>query len=284
MAGGVDYAECERLLKEGGRDQWLASLFAPADKRPHLHVLHAFCHEIERIGDIVRDPMPGEIRLQWWRDAVSAGGETGGQGHPVADALRETMQRFKLPLQPFLDLIDAHNFDLYCDPMPDTATLEGYCGECFSAPLWLAALVRAEGAEAGGADAAGHAGVTLGLTHILRRFAWDASRGRVYVPGDILARHGVNAADCLSRETRPALLAALADARALARGHLAKARTHLTSAPIAPRSAYLALALVEPTLRLTEKPGYDPFRTPLDLPQWRRQWALWRGKQMVALR
>jgi 15-cis-phytoene synthase len=35
--------------------------------------------------------------------------------------------------------------------------------------------------------------------------------------------------------------------------------------------------LAEPTLRLMEKPGYDPFRTPLDLPQWRAQWALWRG-------
>ena len=275
MAGPADYAECGRLLQEGARDSWLASLFAPADKRPHLHALYAFCHEIERIGDVVRDPMPGEIRLQWWRDAL--GTQAQGQGHPVAEALRATMQRFKLPLQPFLDLIDAHAFDLYREPMPDTATLEGYCGECFSAPLRLAALILADGADPGGADAAGHAGVALGITHMLRRFAWDSSRERVFVPGDVLARHGIGAADCLSSETTPALLAALADLRAQVRGHFATAHDHLASAPAATRPACLALALVEPTLRLMEKPGYDPFRTPIDLPQWRMQWALWRG-------
>ena len=275
MAGPADYAECGRLLQEGARDSWLASLFAPADKRPHLHALYAFCHEIERIGDVVRDPMPGEIRLQWWRDAL--GTQAQGQGHPVAEALRATMQRFKLPLQPLLDLIDAHAFDLYREPMPDTATLEGYCGECFSAPLRLAALILADGADAGSADCAGHAGVALGITHMLRRFAWDSSRERVFVPGDVLARHGIGAADCVAGQVGTGLLAALADMRVLARGHLATARAHLVGAPAATRPAFLRLALVRPTLRLTEKPGYNPFRTPVDLPQWRTQWALWRG-------
>ena len=275
MTGEPGHVECERLLKEGARDIWLASLFAPADKRPHLHALAAFTHEIARIADVVSDPMPGEIRLQWWRDTL--GGEAGGQGHPVAEALTQTMRRFSLPAQPFLDLADAHAFDLYRDPMPDTATLEGYCGECFSAPLRLAALILADGGDPGSAAAAGHAGVALGVTHMLRRFAWDASRGRVFVPGDLLARHGAAAADCLSGASGPALLEALTDMRALARSHLAKARAELASAPAAARPAFAMLALVQPTLRLMEKADYAPFRTPPDLPQWRAQWALWRG-------
>ena len=277
MGSADDYAACERLLKDSARDDWLAALFAPADKRAHLHALTAFTHEIGRVADVVRDPMPGEIRLQWWRDALAAGDETGGQGHPVAAVLRQTMQRFKLPLQPFIDLIDAHTFDLYRDPMPDTATLEGYCGECFSAPIRLASLILADGGDAGGPDAAGHAGVALGVTHVLRRFAWDASRGRVYAPGDVLTQHGVGAGDILAGTASPGLLAALAQMRMLARSHLAKARGHLVGATAASRPAFAKLALVEPTLRLMEKPAYNPFRSPLDLPQWRAQWALWRG-------
>ena len=272
----ADYAECERALKEGARDQWLASLFAPAERRPHLIALYAFAHEIERIADIVRDPMPGEIRLQWWRDALGAGSEAGGQGHPVASALGETIRRFKLPVQAFLDLIDAHTFDLYRDPMPDTATFEGYCGECFAAPIRLATLILADGADPGGAEACGHAGVALGIMHMLRRFAWDASKGRVFVPGDVLARHGVGAADVIAGVSSPPLLAALSEMRALARGHVDKARAHLAGAATTTRPAFLNLALVEPSLRLTEKPGYNPYRTPQDLPQWRAQWALWR--------
>ena len=273
----ADYAECERLLKEGARDHWLASLFAPTQLRPHLQALYAFAHEIERIADIVRDPMPGEIRLQWWRDALGAGPEAGGQGHPVASALGETIRHFKLPVQAFLDLIDAHTFDLYHDPMPDMATFEGYCGECFAAPIRLATLILADGADPGGAQACGHAGVALGITRLLRRFAWDASRGRIIVPGDVLARHGVGAADVIAGDSSPPLLAALAEMRTLARGHAEKAHAGLAGAADATRPAFLNLALVEPTLRLMEKPSYNPFRTPLDLPQWRAQWALWRG-------
>ena len=277
MASGADYAECERLLRGEAHDQWLACLFAPRDKRPHFLALQAFAHEIARIGDIVSDPLPGEIRLQWWRDVLGAleDDAAGGQGHPVAAALRDTMQRFRLPAKPLLDLVDAHAFDLYRDPMPDLVTLEGYCGECFSAPLRLACIVLAGGDDPGGAETAGHAGVALGITHVLRRFAWDASKGRVFVPGNVLARHGVGAGECAAGIASSELLAALAEMRALAREHMAKARAAKTDAALAP--AFLPLTLVEPTLRLMEKSGYDPFRTPVDPPQWRKQWALWCG-------
>src|SRR5579871_5951216 len=58
------YAECEALVREGDRDRWLASLFAPAAARRHLYALYAFSFEIARVREIVSDPLPGEVRYQ----------------------------------------------------------------------------------------------------------------------------------------------------------------------------------------------------------------------------
>jgi phytoene synthase len=64
--------------------------------------------------------------------------------------------------------------------------------------------------------------------------------------------------------------------RLRARGHLAALHELLPAAPVAALPAFLPVALVRPLLALMEKPGYDAF-TPVEVPQWRRQWALWRA-------
>jgi len=65
------FAYCENLLRAGDKDRWLASLFAPADRRPHLHALYAFNLEIARVRELAREAMAGEIRLQWWREVLA---------------------------------------------------------------------------------------------------------------------------------------------------------------------------------------------------------------------
>ena len=57
-------------LRDSDRDRYLACLLSPADKRGPLSALYAFHAEIARIRDLVREPLPGEIRLQWWRDVL----------------------------------------------------------------------------------------------------------------------------------------------------------------------------------------------------------------------
>jgi len=95
-------------------------------------------------------------------------------------------------------------------------------------------------------------------------------------PGRILRAHGVEQHDDLaSGRASPAVLAALTDLRATARAHLDTFDARLHSLPEKSRPAFLAVCLCEPYLRLMEKPGYDPFKTVIELPQWRRQWILW---------
>ena len=276
---GADFAfsHCESLVREGDPDRYWASLYAPADRRPHLHALYAFNFEVARVREAVREALVGEIRLQWWRDALQGEARGDVRSNPVAAALDDTIVKFRLPRQAIVDLIDARVFDLYDDPMPSLNDLEGYCGETSSSLIRLSSMVLASGRDPGSADAAGHGGVAYAITGLLRAFPWHARQGQVFVPADILARHGVVRDDIVTGRGGPGLRAALADLRAVARRHLDQVRTLRGTVMPEADPAFRPLALVEPYLRRMERRDYDPFRTPVDLPQWRRIWALWRG-------
>jgi phytoene synthase len=273
------YLHCDALIRVGDRDRWLANLLAPADKRLHLSALYAFNLEIARVREIVSDPLPGEIRFQWWRDALEGDGRGDVQNHPVAAPLIDTIRRFSLPRKAFIDLVDARTFDLYDDPMPSEADLEGYCGETSSALIRLATLVLAAGADPGGPDAAGHAGVAFAMTGLMRALPWHSARGQVYVPGDVLARHGIDRADLVAGEPHEAIVAVLAEMRAMVRRHLDAARAAMAGVAGPARPAFLPVALCPAYLRLMESRSYDPFATLIELPQWRKQWILWRASR-----
>ena len=90
------FAYCAELVRTADRDRFLSSLFAPGELRGALHALYAFNVEIARVRDVAREPLPGEIRLQWWRDVV--GGERGEEAaaNPVASALLAVIARHEL--------------------------------------------------------------------------------------------------------------------------------------------------------------------------------------------
>ena len=159
--------------------------------------------------------------------------------------------------------------------MPTLAQLEGYCGETSSSLIRLASLVLAGGSDPGASDAAGHAGVAYALTGLMRVFPWHARRGQVYLPADRLARHGVSRDDIVSGRGGPPLGAALAEMRAIARDHLERARRLRGTIPPAIAPAFLPARLVPAYLTAMERRGYDPFRTVVDLPRWRKLAILW---------
>ena len=140
------YAHCEALVRAADKDRFLASLFAPAERRRHLFALYAFNAEIARVREVVRTPIAGEIRLQWWRDALEASAPSEVRANPVADALIDTIAACRLPVEPLLALIEARSFDLYDDPMPTLDTLYGYVRKTSSTLIELAAIIL------GGAD------------------------------------------------------------------------------------------------------------------------------------
>jgi phytoene synthase len=273
------FAYCENLLRAGDKDRWLASLFAPADRRPHLHALYAFNLEIARVRELAHEAMAGEIRLQWWREVLAGTRPGEAAANPVAAALMETVARHDLPLQTFLDLIEARAFDLYNDPMPSLDAFAAYGRHTASGLIALAARVLDRDHDV--SEATGPAGIAYATTGLLRAFALHASRGQIYLPADLLARHGADLSDILAGRTTDALRAALAELRGFAREHFDLFAARRRALPRAVAPAFLPVALVPAYLARMERRDYDPFTTPVEVPQWRRQWLLWRAARRM---
>jgi phytoene synthase len=273
------FSDVEHVVRAQDRDRWLASLFVPADMRPHVLAVLAFSTEIARVREVVHEPMPGEIRFQWWRDVLTDIRPGEGASHPVARAVLASIAACKLPLKPFLDLIDARTFDLYDDPMPRLSELEGYCGETASALFQLVALILAGGRDPESHDSAGHAGVAYAVTGLLRALPIHARRGQCYLPADVLARHGSRRDEVVTGQATPGLRAALAEMREIARRHLDEAEAAVPDLAPSIRPAFLPLALVRPYLDALARVERAPFGHIVELPQWRRQWTLWRASR-----
>jgi len=267
---------CEHLVRGADRDRFLATLFVPAEHRPALFALYAFNAEIARVRDIAREPLPGEVRLQWWREVLTGERREEARANPIAAALLDTVERHGLPVPALVDLIDARIFDVYDDPMPTLAALESYAAKTSSALFALAAQILQPGSSAKAEKLSLHAGIACAIAGLLRAFPWQASRRQLYVPLEILHRHGAQPEDVFAGKATPELRAALAEMRLHARGHLAATNDFMVAAPAAILPAVLPVALVRPALKRMEQRSYEPF-APIEIPQWRRQWALWRA-------
>jgi phytoene synthase len=113
------FEHCRRLVAETDKERYWASLYAPAGRRDALYALYAFDHEISRVASVVREPMAGEIRLQWWRDVVEGRRDEEALANPVAAALLETISRYALPVARLVAAIDA-NTDALHEPDIET--------------------------------------------------------------------------------------------------------------------------------------------------------------------
>jgi phytoene synthase len=270
------FDHCGTLVRAGDRDRFLATLFAPQKYRRALHALYAFNLEVARTRESARESMPGELRLQWWREAITGAGERESAGHPVAVALREVVVRYRLPPAALVELIDARAFDLYDQPMATFANLETYAIHTSSTVIELAARVLCDGRDPGTDELSRHAGIAYAITGLLRALPIHAARRQLYVPADMMRRYGAQSEAVFGQEATTALRAALAELRLRARQHLSEATKRLAQAPRATLPAFLPVALVRPALDRMERRSYRPFR-PSEIPQWRRQWTLWRA-------
>lgn len=271
-----NYAHCLAVLRDTDRDRYLACLLAPADKRGALAALYAFHAEIARMRDVVREALPGEIRLQWWRDLLEGAADGDAMANPLAAGLLACVEEHRLPVAVLTAMIEARIFDVYNDPMESRSALEGYAGETASALIQLASLILDPENAPKSAEAAGHAGVAQTVAGTLLMLPIHRRRGQVYLPADLLAATGLSSEALLGGNDKVAAARAIEAFVGLGRDHLAKARA-ANGISTANRPAFLPVAFVPHILRAAEKAGAEALERSLQPAQWQRQWWMWRA-------
>jgi 15-cis-phytoene synthase len=268
---------CTELVRAHDFARYATTLFAPVAQRRALLALYAFNVEILRVREQVSQPLPGEIRMQWWTDMLAGAGHGGVEGNPVAAELLLAIRNHRLPVERLSRLIDEHQFDLYNDPMPTMAALDGYLGDTSSALFSL-------GADIAGLQSpeiehlARHAGLAQGIAQVIAALPRDASRRQLFVPLQLLEQHGSGMEEVFAGRQTPTLRAALDRLIGEARAHLKTALALLENAPPEVRPVFLQLSLVARDLERMARADTDPF-VPHLTSRLRTLWTLWRASR-----
>jgi len=267
---------CAALVRESDRDRYLATLFAPAERRSALFSLYAFDIEISRIRDLAREPMPGEIRLQWWREVLE--GERAGEAaaNPVSAALLATLAQHRLAADKLTGLLEVRRFDVYDEPMPTLAALQSYASDTAGAIFDCATRILGATSE----ENAIEAGRAQTIANVIALLPPHAARRRLFVPLDLLRQYGSSPDEVFALQASPELRAVLAELRLRARRHLTRIAELSTNIPEKIWPAFLSLAPLRPWLSAMESAAYQPFLPP-ELPAWRRQWRIWRAAKSL---
>ncbi|WP_446047999.1 phytoene/squalene synthase family protein, partial [Streptomyces olivaceus] len=221
------YGRCRALNARHGRTYFLATRLLPADRRPAVHALYGFARWADDIvDDTATGATPGErgadlTRLDGLlRQALDGGRPT---AEPVVRALADTAARYAIEPAHFTDFMASMRADLTVTDYATYADLRAYMhGSAAVIGLQMLPVLGTVTARAEAAPHAAALGVAFQLTNFLRDVGEDLDRGRIYLPADLLAAHGVQR-DLLrwSRRTGrhdPRITAALRAAEDLTRG------------------------------------------------------------------
>jgi phytoene synthase len=266
---------CVDLVRQFDFTRYAATLFVAPDVRRALLALYAFDVEIVRVHEHIRQPMAGEIRLQWWTDMLEGRGHGYVEGSPVASELMRAIETHALPVERLTRLIEAHQFDLYNDPMPDVAALEAYALDTSSTLYALAAQIAGVSFGHTG-EVTRQAGIAETCLQVLTRLPFDASRQQLYLPLSLLTAHGSSIDEVFAGRTTPALRAAMDECVGTALSHLAEAEAPLMRLPAPARRVFLPLAVARYRLERMRRPDFDAY-VPQQDSRLRILWTLWRA-------
>lgn len=210
-------------VEAAGTSFYWAMRLLPKERRHGMYAVYAFCREVDDIADDEATPPAQRLQaLAGWHAEIDAL-YAGSPQHLIARALREPVMRYALSRNHFHAVIDGMEMDAAENiRAPDLATLDLYCARVAGAVGHLSVHVFGDPSPAAHAvaDALGRA---LQLTNILRDLDEDGQRGRLYLPREILDRHGIRDDEPLAVLRHPALPAACRDLAALAQQHFAAA-------------------------------------------------------------
>ena len=247
---------CRDLARAKDWERYLVSLFAPATDRTSLWAICAFNHEIAKIRETVSETMLGEIRLQWWREAIEGIYAGTPQEHQIVLALTDAVEGRNLPCDLFDALIDARAKDLKDVPFTTVADYMDYL-EQSSAPLHLLALRCLAVEQDAASECATKVGTAYALVGILRSAPFFFRQNRIPFPKDLLDDHRITERALFGLKPFQELTDIVSVLAAKAETLLNEAQKISISRSAHP--AVLAAAQASWHLARLKQAGYDPY-------------------------
>lgn len=266
---------CQEKAAASGSSFYYSFLFLPEEQRRAITALYAFCREVDDVVDEASEPDVARMKLAWWRAEVERL-YSGNPQHPVARALAPAVERFGLPRERFDEIIAGMEMDLDLSAYPTFDDLARYCYHA-AVVVGLLSIEIFGYDDPRTRDYAHDLGMALQLTNILRDVREDAERGRIYLPMDEMAVHGVEPGDLLRTETPEHV-------RTLLRQQAERARACYESAfatiPDADRhrqrSGIIMGRIYETLLDEIERDGLRVLEHRVALTPLRKLWIAWR--------
>jgi len=258
----ASYAECKRLNSLHGKTYYLATLFLPPAKRPFVHALYGFARYADEIVDDLSStltPREKADALRTWSSGVLSDLSAGKSNDAVGAALVDTVSRFDIPHQHFVDFLRSMEMDLTVSTYANYEALSEYVyGSAAVIGLEMVPILGALSDEA--YESAKKLGIAFQLANFIRDVGEDLDRGRIYLPLDELAVHGVNEKMLYARVLTPEIIQALKFQIARVRQLQAEAAPgidllHPTSRPCIRAASELYCGIVDEV----EAIGYDIF-------------------------
>jgi phytoene synthase len=256
------YARAEQVTADWAKSFYFASRFLPLAKKRAIFALYEYCRHADNLVDDRGERPIADVRAELASlDADIRRIHAGGLPEdPRWLALRDTLQRFPIPLEPLTDLLVGVAVDLEPVEFEDLATLQRYCFLVAGGVGLMLGPVLGAPPQAFRDPGVG-LGIAMQLTNVLRDIGEDLDRGRVYIPREELARFGLTRADLERRVVTP-------DFIRMMQFQVARARRYFEDADVViglfPRDgSRLTVRLLQQTyagiLTVIESNGYDVF-------------------------
>ncbi len=207
----ASYAECKRLNSLHGKTYYLATLLLPARKRPYVHALYGFARYADEIVDDLASTLSPQEKadaLRTWSKGLLTDLQAGRSSDHIGRALVDTVQKFQIPHQHFVDFLHSMEMDLTVTEYNTYQDLHEYVyGSAAVIGLEMVPILGYSDERA--FDAAQKLGIAFQLANFIRDVSEDLDRGRVYLPLTELAEYGVTRAMLERKTLTPEIVAAL---------------------------------------------------------------------------
>jgi NADH dehydrogenase [ubiquinone] 1 alpha subcomplex assembly factor 6 len=265
---------CGEIVRANDPDRYLCALFAAPREREALFAVLAFNHEVAKTREVVSETMLGQIRLQWWREAIDGIVAGTPRQHEVVLPLAEAFKTFGLDRAPFDTILDAREADLEDAPFQTLDDLLNYAQGTAGSLSRIGFRILDVTDEVTQKVGEG-AGVALSLTGLLRSIPFLARHKRLMLPHALLEAHQVRIGDYHELRDREELRAVVRSMTETIRQYLAE-----MGRPADVRFKQAAPVLLQSRLsRLyldrIERSGFHPFDPRINEEMPLKSWALW---------